>query len=67
MKSSALVLVLAFTASSTMAAEGSKPAMPMSADEMANQMLDFTRNVNVVKAFFLPRVTRCLSRANGPR
>jgi hypothetical protein len=49
MKSSALVLVLAFTASSTMAAEGSKPAKPLTADELAQQMTDFTRNADVLK------------------
>jgi hypothetical protein len=54
MKISALVLVLAFTASGTMAAEGSTPGAPMpqgplTADEMANLMLDFTRNAEVLK------------------
>ena len=45
----ALVLVLAFTASGTVAAEGSKPEGPLTADEMANLMMDFTRNAEVLK------------------
>jgi hypothetical protein len=54
MKTSTLVLVLALTASDAMAAEGSNPAVPqpqgpLTADQMANLMTDFTRNADVLK------------------
>ena len=54
MKFSALVLVLAFTTSGPVAAEGSSPGAsksegPLTPDELANRMMDFTRNADVLK------------------